>query len=303
MMKKIVVVGSLNVDTVVRVPHLPAAGETILSRSVSVCRGGKGANQAAAIAKLGGNVAMIGCVGNDSFGQFVVVGLKECGVDVGAVQTLADTDTGTAYINVADSGENNIVVNAGANNHLTVDMVDCCRHLFDDASHCVIQLETPIDTLYFVAQLCRRQNIRLILNPAPAAELNFAELQSTWMIAPNESELDLLVPGDGDVEFKAHKLFEKGFEHVLVTLGSQGCILLNAQGKQYFEACKVDHVKDTTAAGDSFIGALAFGLSLGHSLQSSIVLANKAASITVSRMGAQHSLPTMAELQSAFGPV
>jgi len=302
-MKKVVVVGSSNVDTVIRVPHIPAEGETLLARSVEICFGGKGANQAAAVAKLGGNVSVIACVGQDSFGQALVSNLADCGVDTGGVEQLAKAQSGAAYIYVADQGENNIVVNAGANNCLSRELVGRCRHLFEGAELCITQLETPLDTLYFVASLCRELDVRLILNPAPAAELDFEQLRGTWMIVPNEGELGLLVPGEGDVATKARALHQKGFEHVLVTLGPQGCLHLHGASKQAYPACHALAVKDTTAAGDSFIGALAFGLTKGLALGQAIELANKAASVTVSRAGAQPSLPTLAEVEEAYGPI
>jgi len=300
-MKKVVVIGSSNVDTVIRVPHIPAIGETILAQSVDICYGGKGANQAAGIARMGGDIVMIGCVGDDGFGQSLISHMREYGVNTDGIEQLADARTGTAYINVTDRGENNIVVDAGANRHVSREMVGRYRHLLERASYCIIQLEIPLDTLYFVAELCRELSIRLILNPAPAAELDFAQLQNTWMIVPNESELELLIPGGGDIESRARELYNKGFEHVLVTLGAQGCLLVNEQGEKKYPTYNVFPVKDTTAAGDSFIGALAFGLSREFSLERSIDLANKAASITVSRAGAQPSLPTRAEVESTFG--
>ena len=299
-MKKLVVIGSSNVDTVIRVPHIPAPGETLLSKSLDLCYGGKGANQAAAIARLGGDITMIACVGEDAFGQSMCANLAGYGVKMDGVVQMAGAQSGAAYIYVSDEGENNIVVHPGANSLLSPEVVARQAHLLEGASYCIIQLEIPLDTLYFVAQLCREKGIRLILNPAPAAPLDYACLQDTWMIAPNEGELDLLIPGEGDVATKAKALRQKGFEHVLVTLGAQGCLLVDGLGVQRFPAGPVAKVVDTTAAGDSFIGALAFGLSSGFSLECSIGFANRSAAITVSRAGAQPSLPTLAEVQAAL---
>ena len=302
-MKKLVVIGSSNVDTVIRVPHIPVPGETLLSKSLDLCYGGKGANQAAAIARLGSEIAMIACVGEDAFGQSMRTNLAGYGVNTGGVVQMPGAQSGAAYIYVSDEGENNIVVHPGANSLLSPEVVARHLHLLEGASHCIIQLEIPLDTLYFVAQLCREKGVRLILNPAPAAPLDYARLQNTWMIAPNQGELDLLVPGDEDLTAKATALHQKGFEQVLVTLGGQGCLLVNAQGAQRFPAAPVAKVVDTTAAGDSFIGALAVGLSSGFDLGRSIGFANKAASITVSRAGAQPSLPTLAEVEAVFGAI
>jgi len=297
-MKKIVVVGSSNMDVVIQVPHIPVPGETILAQEVSLFTGGKGANQAAAVAKLGGNISMIGCVGNDDHGRALLAQLKAYGVDTHAIATHDSSPTGTAYINVSADGENNIVVNSGANHCLTVDMLLQHSHLLSDAAYCIVQLETPLDSLYALAELCKTQDCCLILNPAPAAQLDFDKLAGTWMIAPNESELALLVPGDGDIPSKAETLRKKGFTHVLVTLGEKGCLLVNESGHTAYPAYTELPVVDTTAAGDSFIGALAFGLSKGDTLADAIHFASRVAAVAVSRMGAQASLPTLAEVEA-----
>jgi len=300
-MAKIVVIGSSNVDTVVSVPHIPVAGETLMAKDVELYFGGKGANQAIATAKLGGDVTFVACVGDDNFGHTMLDNLRDSGVVTDTVLQLQGIKSGAAYIYVSDSGENNIAVNAGANSCLTREVVDKYRKIIENASYCIIQLEIPVNTLYYVAELCRESNVKLIINPAPATALDFEKLKNSWMIVPNESELDVLVPGTGDISEKAQTLFEKGFGHVLVTLGAQGCILVNSGGVQKFPAYKVATVKDTTAAGDSFIGAFVFGLSKGQSIEQSIDIAAKAAAITVSRAGAQPSLPTLAEIRSTYG--
>jgi len=300
-MSKIVVIGSANMDVIIRVAQIPAPGETILARGVQLSAGGKGANQAAAIARLGGAVTMIACVGDDAHGQSLYAYLGEQGVDTSSIERLEGVPTGTAYINVADDGENNIVVNPGANHHVSCEMVERYRHLLEGADYCMTQLETPLPTLYAVAALCQDYGVRLILNPAPAAELEFERLKNTWMIIPNESELNALIPDQGDVPTKARLLLEKGFLHVLVTLGEEGCLLVDKQGEQRYSAYKALPVQDTTAAGDSFIGTLILGLSRGSSLSEAITLATKAAAITVSRPGAQASLPTWTEVEAILG--
>ncbi|MCL2580618.1 MAG: ribokinase [Oscillospiraceae bacterium] len=299
-MEKVVVVGSSNVDTVIRVPHIPAPGETLLSLGLDICYGGKGANQAAAIARLGGDIAMIGCVGADSFGDAMLSNLAGFGVNTDGIERAASEQSGAAYIYVSDDGENNIVVHPGANGCLTREVLMRQKHLLTGVRYCIIQLEIPLDTLYYLAELCREMDIRLILNPAPAAKLDFTKLAGSWMIAPNQGELDLLVPGDDNTLSKARTLYQKGFGHVLVTLGAQGCLLINADGERQFPAFET-RVKDTTAAGDCFIGALTYSLSRGHELAGAITFANKAASIAVSRTGAQPSLPTLAEIEGVFG--
>ena len=298
-MDKIVVVGSSNVDTVIRVPHIPAAGETLMARGVDAYFGGKGANQATAIARLDGDVTFLACVGDDDFGRTMLQNLNDSGVITDSVVQLKDTLSGAAYIYVSDSGENNIVVNAGANSCLTKEIVKEYRTAIESASYCIIQLEIPLDTLYYVAELCQSTGVKLILNPAPAHSLDFEKLKNSWMIIPNEGELNSLVPDSGDIEDKARKLLNKGFEHVLVTLGSQGCLLVNSDGEKRYPAYTAPSVVDTTAAGDSFIGALAVSLSKGQSIEKSIDFAAKAAAITVSRVGAQPSLPKLREVETA----
>ncbi len=297
-MKKCIVVGSANMDIVVRVPHIPVVGETILAKGVRCFPGGKGANQAAAIAKLGGNIQMIGCVGADGYGDRLISDLAGYGVDTSGIAQLPDIPTGNAYINVSDAGENNIVVNPGANGLVTPELLTENDKAFADAAYCIVQLETPLDTLYALAALCKEQGIPLIVNPAPAAQLDFDRLAGCFMIAPNESELDLLVAGEDSIEAKAKALYAKGFANVLVTLGSQGCLLVDSQGCRYFPVHQGLPVQDTTAAGDSFIGALVYGLCKDLELTQAIAFATKAAAITVSRMGAQPSLPSLAEVEA-----
>ncbi|MCL2368753.1 MAG: ribokinase [Oscillospiraceae bacterium] len=299
-MKKIIVVGSANMDLVIRVSHIPAEGETILAKGVQLYPGGKGANQAVAVARLGGDVTMIGCVGEDDHGRELLAQMADCGVNTAGVEALDDVPTGAAYIKVSDAGENNIVVNPGANERVSPEMLTRYSHLFDGAAYCIIQLEVPIPTLYALVEICNTRGIRLILNPAPAAPLDFDKLQGVWMIAPNQSELDLLVPGHGDSREKARALYQKGFPHVLVTLGAEGCLLVSEEGERTYPAYTALQPVDTTAAGDSFIGALAFGLSRELDLEAAIGLAAHAAGISVSRPGAQASLPTWEEVEVVF---
>ncbi|MCL2674013.1 MAG: ribokinase [Defluviitaleaceae bacterium] len=297
-MKKIVVIGSCNTDFVISVPHIPAVGETILAHGAEVCYGGKGANQAAAAAKLGGDVAMIGCVGSDTHGATLSALLREYGVDTEGIHTTESAPTGTAYIYVSSRGENSIVVNSGANKFVSPEQVSQLEHLLACADYCITQLEIPLPTIYHTAKLCRKLGVRFILNPAPAAELDYSQLHGTWMIIPNESELNLLIPGDAGISVKAQALLEHGFENVLVTLGEQGGLLVNSDSEMPYPAYTKLPVNDTTAAGDSFIGALAFSLAGGETLPNAIEFASKAAAITVSRAGALPSLPTQHDINS-----
>ncbi|MCL2853258.1 MAG: ribokinase [Defluviitaleaceae bacterium] len=295
-MKKIVVIGSCNVDFVISVPRLPREGETILANGVQTCYGGKGANQAAAVAKLGGDIAFIGCLGGDEHAPAFVSCLREYGIDTSGIEIMQNVSTGAAFINVGNAGENNIVVNPGANGYVCVELVSRHMQLMESASYCVMQMEIPLSTVYSVANVCRERGIRLIINPAPAAELDFELLRGSWMIVPNENELHTLIPDPGDTLFKATALMRKGFENVLVTLGEQGCLLVNDTVVQRYPAFHGISVTDTTAAGDSFIGALAFAISKDMDMTGAIDLASKAAAITVSRKGALTALPTWTEV-------
>lgn len=289
-MAKIVVAGSINMDVVIRVPHIPVEGETLLASSVGNYGGGKGANQAIAVGRLGGDVSMIGRLGTDEYGKTLFDNLSNSGIHMEGVEWDPDHPTGTAYINVSDKGENNIVVYSGANSRLDIAQAERNAHLLDNADYCLLQLEIPMETVEYVTSVCRSKGVKVLLNPAPAQALDPSVLKDLYMLIPNESELDLLCPEPGHLESKAKRLYESGVENVLVTLGSKGCLLVNRDGIEFFSAVPVE-AKDTTAAGDSFIGGLAVGLSQGKTVEEAIRYAAVVAGIAVSREGAQSSIP------------
>lgn len=288
--EKIVIVGSLNMDIILRVSHIPKVGETILTNDIKNAAGGKGANQAVGAGKLGGKVCMIGRVGNDLYGRELYNGLIKNGVDASGIVFDEMLPTGNAYIYVSDNGDNNIVVNPGANSRLSVEQVSSFESIFENASYCLIQMEIPMNTIEYVAAICRKNNIKLILNPAPAQKINYKCFEDCFLVVPNETEIDLIIPGDFTMEEKAYKLLDKSFQNVIVTLGEKGCLLINKHTKQYFSAAAFKAV-DTTGAGDSFISGLAVALAEGKDLADAIRFASLAAGITVSREGAQPSLP------------
>lgn len=290
MKERIVIVGSLNMDLIMRVPHIPRIGETVLANDIKVSAGGKGANQAVGAGRLGGKVSMIGRVGNDLYGRELFNGLVNNGVDASAVVYDDMLPTGNANIYVAPNGDNNIVVNPGANSRLSIEQVDNFEAMFDKASYCLIQMEIPMDTIEHVATICRNKQIKLILNPAPAQKLNYDYFKDCYLVVPNETEIDLMIPGDLSIEEKAQALLQKGFQNVIVTLGEKGCLLVNDEVMEYFPAATF-RVVDTTGAGDSFISGLTVALSEGKTMQEAIRFASVAAGITVSREGAQPSLP------------
>lgn len=300
-MADIVVVGSLNMDITVRVPHIPKVGETILATEIHHNGGGKGANQAIAAARLGGSVAMIGKVGQDKNGHTLLNGLMKENIDVTGIEFSEDI-TGTAFISVSDEGENSIVVYPGANNHVDIYQIDRNRNLIENSKICVLQMEIPYEVIKYVANLCYDKGIKVVFNPAPAtAAIDDDLLEKCDVLVPNETELFILAgednPSIDKIDEAIDKVFKRGVKNIIVTLGDKGCIYYDGKRKLNFDSKKVKAV-DTTAAGDSFIGALVTGLVEGKTLEDSIEFATYVAALTVTKLGAQNSLPTREEVES-----
>jgi ribokinase len=302
----IVVVGSLNMDFVVSVEHLPAHGETVLGRNFQMIPGGKGANQACAAAKLGGKsvaVRMVGRVGYDVFADQLKASLAAVGVDVNAVHATRLQPTGVALISVDRKGQNSIVVASGANGELAAADVEAMRPVFHGARLALFQLETPIPTVSRALALAREEGLTTILDPAPAQSLPPAVLEYVDILTPNENEaLQLLgrrparVSPAEAVEM-AEALRQLGPKTVVVKLGDQGCFAHSASIKAHFSCFPVE-VKDTTAAGDTFNAALAVALAEGAPLDHALRFANAAAAISVTRLGAQASAPSRSEVDA-----
>ncbi|NLX64237.1 MAG: ribokinase [Clostridiaceae bacterium] len=299
-MGKIIVVGSINMDIVIKVPYIPAVGETILADEVSFFHGGKGANQATAAARLGGNVHMIGRVGNDEYGKSSVDSLRNNNVKTDRIQFDDTFPTGTAYINVSRNGENNIIVNQEANGNLSVQDIMNNSDLFEAGDICLIQLEIPIDVAIYVIELCRNRGIKLILNPAPANPVINEYLNDVYAVIPNEIELAALVNShiscDNDLLANSKKLLEKGAVNVITTIGERGSIFVNKDTSFLTKAVPVQK-KDTTAAGDTFIGAFCVAIYEGKTIKEAINFATHASALTITKEGAQESLPTRAEVE------
>lgn len=295
-MKKINVLGSLNMDLVTSVNTTPRVGETILGSGLSQIAGGKGANQAVTIGRLGGNVSMIGRVGNDSFADDLLLSLKNDNVDTNNVSKSEEKATGTAIIMVNADGDNSIVVIPGSN--FEIDKRDINSNMID-GDYLVAQLETPLDVIESAFKLAKEKGVKTVLNPAPAKELSSELLSSVDILIPNETEFELLTGhsalDDDGLDLGVNKLIELGTSLVIITLGSKGCVLCDGNEKKYFKSNKVKAV-DTTAAGDSFIGGLLYSLANDKSIDEGIVFATKVAAITVTRCGAQSSLPTLDEV-------
>ncbi len=298
-MGKIVVVGSLNRDIVMQVPHIPEPGETILCSSIDYFNGGKGANQATAIARLGGTVSMIGCVGADDAGDALIKSLSEAGVDTASIEQSPTVGTGSAYISVSEEGQNSIIVYPGANSLVSPKTLSKFHSVLTGASYCVVQMEVPVATVEAVCRICNALGVKVLLNPAPAQTIDSSIFPLIEYIVPNETELQILVNEQGSYEELAQKLYKKGVKHVIVTLGEEGCMLVDKNGVSSFPAVKVKCV-DTTAAGDAFIGGFIVGISEGLPISLSIEFANKAAGFAITRKGAQASLGSRAELDAFF---
>ena len=299
--RPIVVVGSLNMDLVMRTPRVPAAGETLTGHGFDTLPGGKGANQAVACARLGGRAAMIGLVGDDGFGAALCQGLGADGVDVAGVRRTAAAGTGVAVILVEDSGENRILLAPGANGLLRAGDIDRAAAQIRGAAMLIVQLEIPMDAVRRAVAIAHEAGVPVLLNPAPAADLPEGLLAQVSLLVPNETEAALLsgLPGRGAAgALAAARVFRKrGAERVVVTLGELGALVVDADGERHLPA-QVVRAVDTTAAGDTFIGALAVALVEGQGLDAAVALGQRASAVCVTRPGAQPSIPHRHELRS-----
>lgn len=290
----IIVIGSSNTDMVIKSPHLPMPGETILGGTFFMNAGGKGANQAVAAARLGGNVLFIAKVGDDIFGKKAVELFNKEGIDTSYVFTDDQHPSGIALINVDDHGENCIVVASGANAVLNKEDLELAKDSIANASILLLQLETPISTVEYVAAFTKENGVRVVLNPAPAAQLSDELLQNINIITPNQHEAAMLtgteVNNIDSAKYAAKVLNGKGVETVIITLGADGALLYY---KDFFTLIEAPIVQaaDTTAAGDVFNGALVVALSEGKSMKHAVEYACNAAAISVTRLGAQASAP------------
>lgn len=292
--KKILVIGSSNTDMVIKTNNFPVPGETILGGRFLMNAGGKGANQAVASARLGGMVTFIGKIGDDIFGKQAVQQLEDEGINVNFVAVDHENPSGVAMITVDRKAENTIVVAPGSNGTLSPGDFNKALSELQDAEFVLMQLEIPIPTVEYIAQIAAQKQKKVILNPAPAAKLSDELLQNLYIITPNETEAELLtqikVTDEQSALKAAEALHQKGVEIVIITMGAAGAFLLINGSSELIKAAKVEAV-DTTAAGDTFNGALVVALSEGKTIQESIAFANKAAAISVTRIGAQSSVP------------
>ncbi len=298
-MKNIVVVGSLNMDLVTQTARVPVMGETLTGVAFKTVCGGKGGNQAFAAAKLGGKVTMLGCVGNDVFGKELIRSLSEQGVDCEQIKICEGIESGTASITVCD-GDNSIIIIPGANGLVSVDYVKENEMILKEADFIVLQLEIPLATVEYIVDFANVHGIPVMLNPAPAQKLSDELLKKVTYMIVNETECEFFTGEKVTTVEDAKKgialLKEKGIRHVIVTLGSQGAVY-DMGGEVYHEPARKVKAVDSTAAGDTFTAGIVVSLLEGKDMSESIRFATVASSITVTRMGAQTSIPSREEVE------
>ncbi len=299
MQGKILVVGSLNMDLVVNVARHPQIGETILGGKFSTIPGGKGANQAVAAARMGSAVTMIGRVGQDGFGSELRASAAKDEIDIQHVTVDEREATGIALITVDAVGRNTIVVASGANLALTPRELDAARQAFSNADVFVTQLESPLETVSAAITLAAANNLRVVLNPAPAQTLSAEILSKVDYFIPNEREA-MQVVGAETLDSAIEQLLGMGVRNLIITLGEKGVLIVTAAGRKEIPPYSVQAV-DTVAAGDAFVGAFATGLAEGMNTEQAAQLGNAAAAISVTRHGAQPSLPMRKEVNEFLG--
>tara|TARA_B100000989_G_scaffold294250_1_gene273028 strand:- start:3706 stop:4635 length:930 start_codon:yes stop_codon:yes gene_type:complete len=297
----IVVIGSSNVDMIIRGDRIPKPGETIIGGKFYKAAGGKGANQAVAAARAGGRVTFLSRVGNDVFGQEAIQGYRNDKINVNYVKVDHTESTGIALILVDSKGENCISVASGANMKLDKSDIKDATIELDNADVVLMQLETPIETIEYIIKSLKNKQVKTILNPAPALKISDDLLAHLTIITPNETEVELLtgvIVNDEKDALKASKiLLDKGVKNVIITMGKKGAFLHSELGSILIPSFEVNAL-DTTAAGDTFNGAFAVAVAEGKALEDAVKYANAAAAISVTKMGAQPSIPLKNEIEN-----
>ena len=306
---RILVVGSFVMDVIATTEKVPRSAQTVYGKSFHMAPGGKGTNQALQCARLGAQVTMMGCVGDDLFGEKLIEPLKSAGVDVSHVLVRPGVSSGVGHVTLEvteHSAQNRIIVIPGANRTLTVDEVAWIQDEIGTYDMVLLQLEVPLEVNRTVARWAKEAGVPVMLNPAPATDLDDELLRYVTYLTPNEQEASMETglplasdengPCRADLQKIAAALWDKGVEHVIITLGGSGSAVVQGSSIRYIPCVHMDHVADPTAAGDSFVGALSVGLTAGLSQEEALAFASHTAAITVSRMGAMPSLPTLAEV-------
>ncbi|MCI1590645.1 ribokinase [Heyndrickxia oleronia] len=292
-MSKIVVIGSSSMDLVVTAPKRPIAGETIIGESFKTIPGGKGANQAVASSRLGAEVIMIGCIGDDNYGEVILENLQKNNVNTKYVEPVTGKKSGTAHIILAED-DNSIIVVKGANDYVTPEYVEKALDVIKHADIVLIQQEIPEETVEYVANICNELNVSLLLNPAPARRLSQNIIDKASYITPNEHEASLLFEG-----LTKEEALRKYPNKLFITEGKNGVCYFNGQSEVLIPSYQVE-VVDTTGAGDTFNAAFAVALSERKNIDDSIRFANRAASLSVTKFGAQGGMPLRTEVEGSL---
>jgi ribokinase len=306
MSNKIVVVGSSNVDMIMKMDHLPEKGVTVTNAQFMQVYGGKGANQAVGAARAGGDVAFVSCLGNDSFAPIIIQNFAQDGINTSYVFMESDIPTGTALIMIGDKGENYLSVAPGANYRLNETHIDKCEDLLKKAEIIVIQYEILPESLAYLIKKAAKLNTPVLWNFAPARDIDISLLSLVDILVVNEVEAEFLtgtkVSDDNEIELAAEILLEKGIKTVIITLGSQGSYIATKMLKKKLPAFKVEAV-DTTAAGDVYCGCLAVALTEGKPIDEAVLFASAAAALSVTKLGAQPSAPYRSEIDHFLNKV
>ncbi|BFU60686.1 MULTISPECIES: ribokinase [Rodentibacter] len=298
MEKNLTILGSINVDHIISVPYFAKPGETLTGENYRIAYGGKGANQAVAASRLGANVAFIGCIGGDTIGKTMKNAFAQDGIDTTHIATIEQEMTGIAFIQVAQSGENSIVIARGANAYLNEQIVKQCEAQIAQSDCLLMQLETPIPAVELAAKIAKKNSVKVVLNPAPAQPLSDDLLSQIDIITPNETEAEILtgicVTDEKSAVKAAQVLHQKGIDCVMITLGAKG-VFFSRKGEHKIISGFCVQAVDTTAAGDTFNGGFITALLEEKSFEEAIRFAQAAAAISVTRQGAQPSIPTKQE--------
>lgn len=291
---KIAVIGSINIDMILEVDRIPLKGETLKCKNITYLPGGKGANQAVAMAKLGADVEMFGCVGDDSNGVQMIDNLKSFNIKTDNIKTLKNTPTGLAVISVGEE-DNTIVVVAGANEKVDKKYFDEIKDKINSYEIVVLQCEIPLDTISYIVDYCYNNNIKVILNPAPALDIPIGTIEKVSYIIPNESEAKLIFK-ENDIE----KILKKYPEKLIVSMGSKGICTSLKTGEILNVEARKTKVVDTTGAGDTLNGAFAVQIAEGKGIKEALKYANVAASLSIEKFGAQTGMPTKEEVEKVL---
>ncbi|MBE6052806.1 MAG: ribokinase [Clostridium sartagoforme] len=293
---KFAVVGSINTDMTVTAKRIPLKGETIHGETISYIPGGKGANQAVSIAKLGEDVTMFGCVGNDENGKRMLDNLKKLGVKTNYIKVIENVPTGIAMITVGES-DNTIVVVPGANGKVDKEYVDSIKDVLQTYDMVILQHEIPLDTVHYIIEFCAEKNIPVVLNPAPAAQVPKDIIEKVTYLTPNEHEAAIIFGANQTTE----ELLKKYPEKLVITQGSRGVSTALKSGEILTVPSRPAHVVDTTGAGDTLNGAFSVEICNGVDIKNALIFANTAASLSIEKFGAQTGMPTREEVNKELG--